>query len=611
MTRLIIFALALVALPFVVSTGALAQSGPDEPATAAVEVTVWQRVSNPSLLYVSTRPEEGAWRTLNTALDMSMLSSSERFHQSNAVRVEVPLGDGATAAVEVTVWRRVSNPSLLYVSTRPEGGAWRTLNTALDMSMPSSSGRFHQSNAVLVEVPLGESGSDRAQPASDRDVLVALYRSTGGASWDDNTNWLSDRPIGEWHGVTTNSDGRVIELELPGNSLRGAIPPDLGNLTSLSRLSLGSYWDDGNQNFIGNELTGEIPPELGRLSNLTFLSLSGNQLTGEIPPELGKLSNLWDLFLGVNQLTGEIPPELGGLSNLRALWLSDNQLMGEIPAELGGLSNLRNLWLGANQLMGEIPAELGGLSNLWDLFLYNNQLTGEIPPELGGLSNLTRLWLYNNELTGGIPPELGRLSNLTRLELYGNQLTGEIPAELGGLSNLTTLKLHHNQLTGEIPAELGGLSNLTTLSLHVNQLTGEIPAELGGLSNLTQLVLSRNQLTGCIPEGLRDTSNNDLGLLNLPDCGASTPGATATPTPSPERADGECHVGLIVEPGESCTYPGTSTQFSVDSSGTGRFLFFAAGAGIDARNTTINGVTYNFKASKQSDRTWLIEAAGG
>ena len=136
-------------------------------------------------------------------------------------------------------------------------------------------------------------------------MLVALYHSTGGANWGDNTNWLSDRPIGEWLGVTTNSNGRVFGLWLPGYNL-----------------------------------TGEIPPELGGLSNLVWLHLYNNQLTGEIPPELGRLSNLVELWLGDNQLTGEIPPELGGLSNLVWLDLTGNQLTGEIPPELGGLSNL-------------------------------------------------------------------------------------------------------------------------------------------------------------------------------------------------------------------------------------------------------------------------------
>ena len=48
-------------------------------------------------------------------------------------------------------------------------------------------------------------------------------------------NWLTDRPLGEWTGVETDSDGRVIRLYLDGNNLSGAIPPELGNLTRLER----------------------------------------------------------------------------------------------------------------------------------------------------------------------------------------------------------------------------------------------------------------------------------------------------------------------------------------------------------------------------------------
>ena len=42
----------------------------------------------------------------------------------------------------------------------------------------------------------------------DRAALVALYNATGGDNWKDKTNWLSDRPIGTWHGVGTNAQGR-------------------------------------------------------------------------------------------------------------------------------------------------------------------------------------------------------------------------------------------------------------------------------------------------------------------------------------------------------------------------------------------------------------------
>ena len=132
--------------------------------------------------------------------------------------------------------------------------------------------------------------------ASDRTALVALYNATDGANWVTSTNWLSDRPLGAWHGVTTNSDGRVTELLLWDNQLTGPIPAWLGDLTNLQWLWLSV-----------NELTGPIPAELGDLTNLTGLDLAGNQLMGPIPAELGDLTNLEWLSLASNQLAGCIP----------------------------------------------------------------------------------------------------------------------------------------------------------------------------------------------------------------------------------------------------------------------------------------------------------------
>ena len=46
---------------------------------------------------------------------------------------------------------------------------------------------------------------------TDREALVALYNATNGENWrKNNDNWLSDAPLGEWYGVNTNDDGRVI-----------------------------------------------------------------------------------------------------------------------------------------------------------------------------------------------------------------------------------------------------------------------------------------------------------------------------------------------------------------------------------------------------------------
>ena len=344
-------------------------------------------------------------------------------------------------------------------------------------------------------------------PTVDRTALMALYKATDGANWTNNTNWLTSRALSTWYGVTTDSQGRITELNLTRNQLKGELPTELANLTNLEVLALG-----------GNQMPGTVPAWLSSLANLQELYLWDNKLTGEIPTELGNLTNLTILVLSENQLTGPIPSELGSLTNLTILVLYKNQLIGEIPRELSNLTNLTILALYENQLIGEIPADLSNLSNLTELYLHENQLTGEISAELGNLTNLEILTLGGNQLTGEIPSELGNLSNLEWLWLDFNQLTGEIPTELGNLTNLTDLDLSSNQLTGDIPADLGSLSNLTELYLHENQLTGEIPPELSNLTKLERLYLSQNMLTGCVPEAWRDITESDVPELSLPFC---------------------------------------------------------------------------------------------
>ena len=330
----------------------------------------------------------------------------------------------------------------------------------------------------------------------ERAALVALYNATDGPNWTDNTNWLTDAPLGEWYGVDTDASGRVIHLELrgrwdhagyAGNGLLGSIPPELGNLANLEELDL---W--------GNRLSGVIPPELGNLARLEILRLLGNQLQGTIPPELGNLARLEVLQLGLNLLEGTIPPELGKLVRLKTLWLDRNRLDGSIPPELGNLTELTSLRLDANELEGAIPSQLGGLTKLQRLIVSYNNLTGPIPPELGNLDALEYLSLHNNRLTGRIPSWLADRKQLRSLSLGANQLTGPIPPELGNLTELEDLSLGDNLLTGRVPPELGNLVNLTSLTLNGNPLTGSIPQSFLKLDKVQSLGCRRTQGV-CLP----------------------------------------------------------------------------------------------------------------
>ena len=323
----------------------------------------------------------------------------------------------------------------------------------------------------------------------DREALEALYNATDGASWTNNTNWLTDAPLRNWRGVQTNTRGRVTSLRLNSNNLRGSLPRELGLLARLRVLDLHK-----------NNLTGDIPVELEQLVDLESIQLWRNALTGEIPRGFFQLNHLETLDLANNQLTGTIPPTTGRLSRLKVIDLSDNDLTGGIPSEIVQVESLQYLRMVNNRLSGEIPPELGRLYNLTGLLLNGNELSGTIPPELAELSNLINLQLGLNDLTGSIPSEFARLNGLGQLSLRFNRLTGAIPPELGQLENMHTLFLDHNRLTGGVPAELGSAPELRKLWLHENpDLEGPLPVELTRLGDVETFQVYGTRL--CAPPG--------------------------------------------------------------------------------------------------------------
>ena len=262
--------------------------------------------------------------------------------------------------------------------------------------------------------------------------------------------WPEDEQPEDWKGVTIEN-GRVVKLKLENFGLTGAVPADIGQLTSLTKLNLNR-----------NQLT-SLPAELGQLTSLTRLDLFGNQLTS-VPAEIGQLTSLEGLDLRYNQLTS-------------------------VPAEIGQLASLRKLSLGGNQLTS-VPAEIGQLTSLKCLDLHENQLTS-VPAEIGQLTSLKLLFLFGNQLTS-VPAEIGQLTSLKELSLFGNQLTS-VPAEIGQLMSLVELSLSGNQLTS-LPAEIGQLTSLERLYLDGNQLTS-VPVEIGQLTSMRELFLGGNQLT--------------------------------------------------------------------------------------------------------------------
>ena len=418
---------------------------------------------------------------------------------------------------------------------------------------------------------------DAGDSDTDRAALVALYNATDGANWGNNGNWLSTAPMGEWHGVTTNSDGRVTQLGLSDNQLSGEIPAELGNLTNLERLYLH-----------GNQLTGCIPQDLqGVPSNdlselgLPFCDIPGAVTTGD--PLVARYDangngtiEKSEVIAAINDyLFGDVDEAISKAEVIRLinLYLFAPSTPHNRPGAPTGLTAAGNGQTRMD-LSWTAPPSDGGAAITgyrievsedrtdWNDLVADTRNAATSYSHTGLTAGSTRHYRVSAINSAGTGPAsniatgttatgttagdaatdraaLTALYNATDGANWRNNGNWLSNAPMGEWHRVTTdsdgrvtqLVLFTNQLTGEIPAELGSLTNLQTLDLADNQLTGEIPAELGNLINLESLYLTNNQLVGCIPEELRNVPYNDLDQLGLDYCsGDQAPDLVASVT---------------------------------------------------------------------------------
>jgi uncharacterized protein (TIGR02145 family) len=188
-------------------------------------------------------------------------------------------------------------------------------------------------------------------------MLIKLYHDTNGDNWTNKTNWLSDRPINEWYGITYSTGKLLIDLYV--NNLAGSI--DLSGCTELEWLSCGfnqltsinvsgctalsTFWCQDNQLTSINMNGCTAMESLGCFNNrLTILNVGG-------------FTELKQFFCSVNQLTSL---NVSGLSKLELLWCFSNQLTN---LNVNGCTALRDLLCDYNRILSEIPAWFSQITN--------------------------------------------------------------------------------------------------------------------------------------------------------------------------------------------------------------------------------------------------------
>ncbi|KAL5567836.1 hypothetical protein UlMin_024411 [Ulmus minor] len=296
----------------------------------------------------------------------------------------------------------------------------------------------------------------------------------------------------------------LLELQLRGNQLKGALRDVFANMVSLDKLTT---LDLSNNLFWGSF------PDLKIFPLLKNIVLDNNQLYGSVPESIGQLSTLELLSLSSNSFRGVLTEaHFANLSRLNYLDLSYNHLSLNFSSNwIPPFDQLVNLVLSSCNVGPTFPKWIQTLRNLTDLEIAEANISDSIPDGLWNLSSSLRYFNLSYNHFHGMLPNLSSHTHFVFIDLSYNKLSGPLPQ----FPPNTILFVSDNSFSGSISSLCATrLSKLLVLDLSNNNLSGELPNCWMQLDNLKFLNLASNHFSGKLPASLGNLSNTDL-ILDL------------------------------------------------------------------------------------------------
>lgn len=404
----------------------------------------------------------------------------------------------AYAACDTVVWLKAGSYQVVSYSTYSDKKFKNFLETA---SVPSSKTFVVKDNEKTENAEVPVRLSQTAEYIKDYMALKEIWRKMDGEHWSyvgeesaTGCNWNFDKDIDMWGdqpGVQLMADGRVASISLAGFGAIGNVPDEIGQLTELRTLSLGTHSE-----LIGGRVFGEVGPGMTEEQRKAVRLDYDTRVLARDPRES---------FSEILKDAINSDPDMKPIQS--RIQKRDVQI-GNLTNGITGISKAMMRLVNLERFdIANAPITTGNffVDVTEDSPFYEEQTEGTWSWE--NLKALLDVEIYNCPKLEGLPlemltglPELQSLNIACNAGISGNRLKEDWEALINGNcgDRIQILYMGYNQLE-ETPAyeDLKKMTQLGLLDLTNNKLRTVHPFGKG--VNLAKFYLDHNEITGIEP----------------------------------------------------------------------------------------------------------------
>ena len=353
-----------------------------------------------------------------------------------------------------------------------------------------------------VDVPVALYHTD--EYIKDYYALKAIWEALGGEDWyyigesfNTGANWNFNKDVDLWGdqpGVQLHANGRVALIDLSNFGFYGEMPEELGQLTELIELYLGTHNDTNLYTYESNDYSSNTN-RMSRMDAAKEYLRKTHPATQFSEPiaraMMEKNVSIPEIEMYSKYAENEIIDKATGLMKVRPMDTNAGVLVNgltKLPESIGNLKSLTKICI-ANSELASLPESFKDLTSCTDVELYNLPKMVEFPEVLAQMPALIQANLSCN------PQWSASCSRYLRHDgANGTQSDYGLDCLATGPAKETLQMIYMNQCgLSEVTKNMCNLKSLGLLSLSYNNIDKVYP--FGSDIVMVQLYLDHNKLT--------------------------------------------------------------------------------------------------------------------